>query len=446
MSTTTTTTDAPAPVLHGTLAPTGTFPRQGTGLYLTLSVYWLALSFLWSGMITFTIQGLVAKIAPGNKDLVLGWTLALGALVSTLVCLVVGTLSDRSRRRLGRRRPYLIAGTLLTVPALLALPFVPTVPGSRSLILLILVFCLIQFWTNVATAPYQALVPDMVPKERQGIASGYLGFGSLVGQLAGFLTYFLLAKQGDGLLLTMIVVSGVLLAAMGLTVLRLREAPPVVDSDAPPPGVIPTLRASFAVNPREYPDFFRLIASRFVINMGFYTVTQFLAYYAEDTLHAPKGFVMVVLILATASGLIGTLPAGYLSDRISKKRVVYVSMAITGLAALIFLLTNSTTIALVAAFFFGTGFGAFTAVDWALATNLLPEHDEAKYMGVWHVAFTVPQVIAPLVGGIVATLFAHVGPPGFRYRVVMFLVLAYVAWGTALLRPLRERILPKPPA
>ncbi len=441
---------APAPVLDGSPpAPVGDFPRQGLGLYLTLSAYWLALSFLWSGMITFVIQGLVEKIAPGDKDLILGVTLALGALVSTVVCLIVGTLSDRSRRPLGRRRPYLIIGTLLTVPALVGLPFVPTVPGARSLILLILVFCLIQLWTNVATAPYQALVPDMVPKHRQGTASGYLGMGSLVGQLAGILTYGLFLKRENGLLLIMVIVAGVLLAAMAFTVWRLPERPLAVTADAlPEPGLWETLRASFSVNPREYPDFFRLIASRFVINMGFYTVTQFLSYYVKDTLHPadPQGSLTLIFLIATASGLVGTLPAGLLSDRISKKRVVYVSMAITGLAALLFLLTHSTTIALMAAFVFGCGFGAFTAVDWALATNLLPEHDEAKYMGVWHVAFTVPQVIAPLVGGIVATLFAHVGPPGFRYRVVMFLVLAYVAWGTALLRPLRERILPKPAA
>jgi MFS family permease len=134
---------------------------------------------------------------------------------------------------------------------------------------------------------------------------------------------------------------------------------------------------------------------------------------------------------------------GKLSDRMSEKRIVYASAAVSCVAALVFALTSSIPIAFVAAFIFGAGYGAFIAVDWAFATNLLPDHDEAKYMGIWNVAFTVPQVIAPLIGGLLAYTFNRSIGGGFGYRAVLILVIIYLAAGTAVIQPIREKVISK---
>jgi MFS family permease len=413
--------------------------RQTPGFYLELSLFWFALSFLWAGMITIVIQTIVEQLVGPKKDLYLGLVLALGAFVSTVVCLVVGTMSDRSRWRMGRRRPYIIIGSIAAVPVLLLLPHVASIAG-----LLVLV-CLLQFWVNVATSPYQALVPDLVPKERQGTASAYMGMGSLVGNIGGLMLCGLLISKPGGMTSIMFTIAAVLVGAMLVTLWRVPERS-AAHNPAPRASALATLVDSFRVNPREHPDFFWLILSRFAINLGFYTALQFLKYYAEDTLHdpTPGKTVMYILVISTFSGLLGNFPAGILSDRTSKKRVVYVSLAITAASALVFMMSNSIPVALGAAFMFGLGWGAFQAVDWALATNLLPDRDEAKFMGVWHVAFTVPQVIAPAIGGPIAYLFNQHVEPGFGYRVVMCLTLIYTGLGALFIHPVRERVIPKP--
>jgi len=428
----------------------GSAPRRLTPFfYLELSVYWFALSLLWTGMITLVLQQIVEHMAGDQKDLVLGWVLGAGAFVSTIISLIVGTYSDHSRFKGGKRRPYILTGTILTVPFLLWLAYLGSLPPSMKLVpYLALSFCLIQFWANVATSPYQALVPDLIPKERQGTASAYMGVGSILGQLLSFVVCSSLIHQEDGLWKVCIVLSLALVAAALYTQFRIVERP-ATDNPALQTGLIETLKHSFTVDVKGNRDFFWLIASRFVINLGFYTAITFIAYYASDTLKAPEGTATKILMIATISGLVGNFPAGILADRVSKKLVVYVSCIVTGIAAVLFLLTSSVTVALVAAFFFGAGFGAFQAVDWALATNLLPDADEAKYMGVWHAAFTVPQVFAPLVGGLVANLFNHGAAAvwatehfgsGFGYRVVLSLVLLYLIAGTVLIRPIRERV------
>ncbi len=415
--------------------------------YLELSVYWFALSLLWTGLITLVLQQIVERMAGSQKDLVLGWVLGAGALVSTLISLIVGTLSDHSRSPLGRRRPYILLGTILTIPFLLWMAHLGSLPPSLSLVpYLALSFCLIQFWANVATSPYQALVPDLIPKTQQGTASAYMGMGSILGQLMSFIVCSALLHQENGLWKICTVLSLALVAAALYTQFRIIE-PSASDNPLKNGGLAATLKSSFTVDVKGNVDFFWLIGSRFVINLGFYTATTFIAYYSSDTLKAPAGTATKILMIATVSGLIGNFPAGVLSDRMSKKLVVYVSCVVTGIAALLFLMTNSVSVALIAAFFFGAGFGAFQAVDWALATNLLPANDEAKYMGVWHAAFTVPQVFAPLLGGWVAYLFNHGAlakaaagfGSGFGYRAVLFMVILYLIAGTFLIRPIHER-------
>ena len=413
------------------------YPAQTPWFYLQLSVYWFALSFMWSGLITIVMQSLVARlVGPTQKDLYLGYSLAIGALVSTVVCLVVGTLSDHARWAMGKRRPYMVVGTLFAVPALLWLARIDSITE------LIIVFCLIQFWVNVATAPYQALVPDLVPKAKQGAAAAYMGMGSLLGQLGGLVLCGYLMQQTGGLNIIVNVLAGLLMFSMIFTLVRIGEQP-ATHNPVPQSTLVSTLVNSFRVRPSEHPDFFWLIASRFVINLGFYSATEFLLYYVTDTLRAenPVATVMQLFIVTTVSGLLGNFPAGILSDRISKKFVVFVSIAITAVAALVFLLATSIPVAFVAAFVFGAGFGAFAAVDWALATNLLPDHDEAKFMGVWHAAFTVPQVVAPVVGGVIAHFVNRAYGQGAGYRAVLFMVLVYLALGALLLRPVRERII-----
>jgi MFS family permease len=426
------------------------YPERQTGwFYLELSAFWFALSFLWAGMITIVIQTLVASLAGPTKDLTLAWTLGFGALISTIVVIAAGAISDRSRWTMGRRRPYMIAGTLLSVPALLWLPSVRSIPS------LIAAFCLIQFTVNVATSPYQALIPDLVPKSRQGTASAYMGMSSLLGQLGGLILSGTLIRRPGGLSEIVAVLASILVGTMVYTAARIPEQS-ATNNPAPALTLRRTLAESFSLKPRDHPDFYWLIASRFMVNMGFYTATEFLLYYVMDTLRAPRPVetVTAIFVISTFSGLLGNFPAGILGDRMPKKRIVYAAGGITALAALIFLVAGSVRVALGAAFFLGTGFGAFAAVDWALATNLLPERDEAKFMGVWHISFTVPQVIAPVIGGPVAYLFNHrvhavfgqPTSPGFGYRVVLMLVIVYFAAGMALIRPVMERTTARPPA
>jgi MFS-type transporter involved in bile tolerance (Atg22 family) len=193
---------------------------------------------------------------------------------------------------------------------------------------------------------------------------------------------------------------------------------------------------------RENPDFFQLLYSRFFVNLSYSTVVAFLLYYLQDAIglgeEGASSFQPIIILVATVAGLVGTLIAGSSLKKYTKKQIVYVASAVIAIAALIFAFTHSKLMVLVLAFLFGAGWGAFQAVDWALAVNLLPSGGAARYMAVWHVCMTVPQIIAPLFGK-VADVLNKSYSDGMGWRVAMLSTVLYLAIGTALLTKVRER-------
>jgi MFS family permease len=422
--------------------------------YLGVSLFWLALSFFWGALLTIALPARIeALFGSGGKDSALSILSASGACVAGVTQIVSGALSDGSRSKFGRRRPYLFAGTLLAIGPLLLLP------QAHTLVVLLLAYALLQLAINVAAGPYGALMHDIIPPRDHDTASAWIGVVGLIGRIGGPLVAVVLlgrglssigatdvtrkAAQGQANFATLMGAFAVVLVIVMLVTMWLAREQPLVADGKPRASLGQRVLATVHVPLRPYPDFRWLIVSRFGIMMGIYTVSNFLLYYVRDTLgfsaEDSLGVLQKFLVLSTVAGLVGTLPSGALSKRIGRKRVLYGANTICMVAGLCFALAHNLTLAYVAATIFGVGFGAFAAVDWALATGLLPPDEPAKYMGVWGLSDTVSQVIAPLVAGPLALLLNRALGSGTGYRGLMLLALGWFLLGTLALRPIREK-------
>lgn len=215
-------------------------------------------------------------------------------------------------------------------------------------------------------------------------------------------------------------------------------------------GVKKSLREVVDIRPREHPDFYWLLASRTVYNLGFYVALGFLAYYVQDSLRFGKNYhgpLTIIQVVALGFGLLSTFPAGYFSDRSSKKIVIYVSCGFTFLATLAFALAPTPIFAYVMAAAFGIGFGIFRAADWAFACNVLPEDGgAAKYMAIWSLSATLPQVLAPTFGPVADFLNKTEGL-GVGWRAAMVVSAICGLLGVVLVSKVHEhpvKIAPEP--
>src|SRR5579872_3107652 len=152
------------------ISPFGGGERLGLRHQLLLAAYWFSLSFQGGALLGVAIPAhILGLTSNANKVWVLGLLGGFSSLVLMVAQPIAGTLSDLSSVRWGRRRSYLVAGATVNIFGLVLMI------AAHSLALLFTGFLVASFGEAVSSASYQAYLPDHVPKEQYGEASGYVG-------------------------------------------------------------------------------------------------------------------------------------------------------------------------------------------------------------------------------------------------------------------------------
>ncbi len=382
------------------------------GALFGMSLYWLAVNLHWGALLVVIMPRQIAEIHPERHAQMLGRLIGIGAVVALLLPPIVGALSDKCTHRWGRRRPYMATGTAINVVGLGAL----FLAGYfRNLPLYLAGYLVVQFGSNVATAAYSGAIPDLVPAGQRGVASGWMAAMTQTGTILGALGSGMLVERGHSGIAV-----GVIAAAMALlliaTAASMRErrgsAPERTDGHAQSSGAGPNFRSRIGglaailrrlwIDPRKHPDFAWVWITRFLFTAGMWMVQPFLQYYLRDVVCSPRPaedagrIVGLALVGATCTGLLG----GAISDRVGRKRVVYVANGSMALVAIGFMVVRTMPAVYLTAVLYGLAFGAYYSVDWALGCDVLPNKSDAgKDMGVWHISMVLPQSLAPELSG-----------------------------------------------
>lgn len=317
---------------------------------------------------------------------------------------IVGALSDRTIGRFGRRRPWILGGTLLFAVALFLLGLQTTMVGLGI------------FWSlailgfTTSSAAITATISDQVPVGQRGFVSGWVSAPQAIGTVLGIM---LVVFLGLGLVVGYTLMAVLLVVFVVPFVIFMPDE--VLPKVLRPKFSALTMVKGFWISPRRHPDFAWTLASRILVNIGNALGTTLLLYFimfglgrtetAEDDLLL---LTLVYLVFFIAASLI----LGRLSDRIGKRKpFVYVASYLQAAAALILALVPDYSIAMIGAALLGTGYGTFMSVDQALATQVLPNaHTRGKDLGIMNIATTVPQAVAPLLGAfVVAALGGFMG-------------------------------------
>lgn len=318
---------------------------------------------------------------------------------------LAGALSDRTTGRFGRRKPWILGGTVLFAGSLAALGVQETYAGVGVFwSLAIIGFC-------VLTAALTATIADQVPVGQRGLISGWISAPQAIGIILGLALVEALAL---GTFLGYVVVAA-LLVALVIPFLVLSPDEPLAAADRPP-FTWRALLAGFWVSPRRHPDFGWTLTGRVLVNVGNALGTTLLLYFllfglgredAETDLILLSVVYMVFIILSS-------LLLGRWSDKVARRKpFVMVSAGFQAVAALLLAFVPDFTVTIVAGALLGIGYGAFLSVDQALATQVLPDPaTRGKDLGLMNIATTVPQALGPLLGaGIFVVLVRLAGLP-----------------------------------
>jgi len=402
--------------------------------HLGLASFWFGLNFHWIPILAILVPNQVRiLLGPANQGFGIGLITALGAIPATVVPPLVGYWSDRLNTRWGRRRPIMAVGIAFNIVGLLVMFAAPSYP------VLLIGYLIIQISNNAAGAAFNAVVPDTVPEPEYGKASGVLGAMVQVGAVAGLASLLVLSKAGD-VNVTYIAIAVVIAISLipTLIVTRGEGMTPIPAEPSRPLGE----RVREFLAPLHHGDFAWVIGTRTLITAGIYSVLPFLLPFFSDVVkvgHADQFtalWELLLLVAATPFGLAG----GWLSDRLGRKIFVYVSGAAQSLVIIVFIALFPTAqgLVLLLGVLFGVGYGLYYAVDWALAIDTLPDRAKsAKDMGLFHVAFTLPQVLLPGVMGPVLDIFNH-RSPNSGYRIIFSAAIVFYLLGTVLVSRIKS--------
>jgi MFS family permease len=351
--------------------------------------------------VAMTLAVRVNALDPASKGASLGSILFFGAFFAMFANPIFGQLSDRTRSRFGRRKPWIIGGIVVGTLAQILMAY------SSSILIIGVAWCLIQLAYNAVLAAVVATVPDQVPEHQRGLVSALAGMSVYVALLIGSSILSVTGTSSNAMFLVPAAI-GLVLVLFFAALLKDRST---LDDPADKSSLLSTLANSFWVNPLKHRDFGFAWLSRFLVFFGFATLTSYQVYYLMDHMSVPEASIgntmFMSTLITTICVVIASTIAGYLSDQMGRRKAFVFTAAITyALGIVVIILSKDLTLFYVGVGLASVGFGVYMAVDQALVVDVLPDRatNAAKNLGVLNIANAVPQSLAPAVAPFLLTI------------------------------------------
>ncbi len=471
---------------------------------LAINVHWLSISTVTGSITPLLLPYLVALFVPAERKNTYLATVRVASLaVAMAVQPMAGLLSDRSTLSWGPRRPFVILGTVFTVVSLLVIGVSPQFAGPAGAgafapMAYAILLGGIMFWqasSNLGQGALQGFIPDLVPEEQRGQASGVkavmevlaalplIALGPLVdrgniwlaiGLVSGLLCLTTLitavsiheeqrtdAPEGaTGPLLVRLAVPALLFvlvtqaavwliragsaflarqdAAVGLQVAVVGLSGLMGMTTSVFLGVYLGARIGIGRQATRHGPFMWWIVNRLLFFAAVGSIQGFALYFLRDVHHIPNVATATTLLLAVVAAflILSAVAGGYLSDRVGDRPLVALASLTAAAGTGLLLLAPSLPLVLVSGCILGIGTGIFWTTNWALGTRLVPPAQAGRYLGIANLAGAGAGIVGAGIGGPLADFF-NTYRPGLGYQVIFALYGALFLLAAAALSPIR---------
>jgi MFS family permease len=432
--------------------------------YLFMNANWFALTLrsqvLAGLLIPLLVQGFVGE---AQKGAYFGFIRLWGLMAAVLLQALFGILSDHSRLRWGRRRPFILVGTLLEVVLILSLAWVAGLQGLSGYYALFAIYLLSAACSNLSQAATQGFIPDLIPQEKRGLASSVKTLLEVPLPLVIFgLVIAPIVQKGNllaGLVITCVAMLICMRLAMFVQEKPLENAPalnwkpfisllimtgvftglilglgqlvkailPLLQTDnhllfgilgvaamaiAVVAGVFASLYIHLGASASQNRPFTWLVINRLAALVAINNVGVFLLYFVQEKFNLPG---------KQAAGLAGALPlvlgvcvilfgllAGWLSDRVDRRLLTVSSGILGALGVAVMVLGQTQPLMYVAAVLIGMAYAIFSVASWALGTDIIPKERSGEFLGLQNLAGAGAGAIGAYIGGAVADASGYV--------------------------------------
>ena len=382
-------------------------------------------------------------------------------MVALLVQALAGQLSDRSTSRFGKRRPFILVSGILEILAFMAIGVIAgRMDGMTGYYALFAVIILSMVSSNIGHGAAQGFIPDLVPSEQRGRYSaikaffelplpliivaftvsrmvsagntwGALIFISVVMLIAVVLTMFVRETPQKGTVkpvdwesigrltaMTVAFTGIILLVGWGVkkllpfihslpdnqTTIVITIVGVVGMLIAVALGVIFSVRISLGKAARNRPSFTWWVINRLAFLVGANNLASFVLYFIQERFpeyqgSAAAGPTSRLMLVVGVAILIISIPSGWLTDKFGKKPLIFISGILASLGTLLVILTPNMPLIYVGGVLIGLATGIFFVANWALGTELVPQEEAGRWLGISNLAGAGAGAIGAYIGG-----------------------------------------------
>ncbi len=397
-----------------------------------LSYNYFGWFFCWTIATSYMMPNALLKMVDDSvKNTRLGLMAGVANIFLLVLVPLIGAMSDRLQWALGRRRPFYFTAALSVTFFILLI--VRCHSYSMLFALLVMMHGAYACWF-----PNYALLRDIVPLERRGRVSGLTNILATLGVMFG---HFLPAPFiAHGRMLSLAIIAGAANVFSNLWVaLRIRETAAVAVDDPPKPGF--KWRETYFPKLQNSRSLAWLAAVNLLTQMGAVAMLCFLLYFIKDQIdkaHFNETFRNANLIGAGA-GVFSAFAAGWIADRYGRKRVLVIACLLQIGCMTNFLVLPWTHPTLYfSGFLFGLGNAAYWSIYWTLLSDLVPEGEASKYIGLIQFTSIFPWAVVPTTLGPIVDGFGAASGQG--YRLLFIIIVVILSIGMLLIRGIPETL------
>jgi Na+/melibiose symporter-like transporter len=363
----------------------------------------------------------------GLTPLFISLMVSLSAIVGLIMNITWGIISDNTRSKYGRRRPFLLFGIIAGISMILFAFSIDFAGGNimtAYIICIVLDVIIIGITSNAYYVCERSLIPDTVDLEKRGRANGIIniiGYIGLLIAIAAFLVSDLIFGQETpegtvigqmGHIFTLSI-GGLSFLITGLIGFFFIKEKPI--SELPPKRKF-LVELKEIINIEQFKankEFFKIVLALTIFRTGISTIMPFLFIWIFALGLSTVELLVAVLVGFVILFLITSL-LGKLADKHGRRKFIPISIVIISIGIILAPLvkignaTNYPLVVFILPFMLIAVLGLATPMN-AWSQDLIPEDKRGKFFGILNIIFTISQIIGSIVGGLVATYFLIAG-------------------------------------
>ena len=363
----------------------------------------------------------------------LSWFWIAAPLTGMIVQPIIGHYSDKTWTRLGRRRPYFLAGAILTSIALILMPnsamftaFAPAMFIGAGMLMIM------DASINIAMEPFRALVADLLPSDQRtlgfSVQTSLIGIGAVIGSwlpyiLAEWIGISKTAPEGhipDNVIFSFYVGAFILLSAVLWTIFRTKEYPPEKNEEneieeKDKRSLIVAVFQDFKTMPKTMKQlgvvqFFSWFA---LFSMWVFTTPAVAVHIygtdindtSSETYQNAGNWVGIIFGIYNAISAVYAFCLPAIAKKIGRKRTHAFSLLAGGLALVSIYFISDPKILLIPMIGIGMAWGSILAMPYAILAGSIPAKKMGIYMGIFNFFITFPQIVNGIFGGPIVKRF-----------------------------------------